>query len=132
MPLFPPIRSAVETLRVLSIQKKTAPHLRDAVFFSKGRTRTCDLRVMSPTSCQLLYLALLSIKYPFYTILSTTLLRCGEIGICLPVFDIVSQTSRPSPPPVADFHVHFPSYSLGGGSVSNPYLPSLRCGEIGI
>jgi hypothetical protein len=23
--------------------------------YSRGRTRTCDLRVMSPTSCQLLY-----------------------------------------------------------------------------
>ena len=25
------------------------------LYFSRGRTRTCDLRVMSPTSCQLLY-----------------------------------------------------------------------------
>ena len=31
---------------------------RSLIFGSGGRTRTCDLRVMSPTSCQLLHPAL--------------------------------------------------------------------------
>lgn len=34
--------------------------------FSRGRTRTCDLRVMSPTSCQLLYPASLWWYYTEY------------------------------------------------------------------
>lgn len=45
------------TNRVLSPLAKTkkATLSRDLLCFSRGRTRTYDLRVMSPTSCQLLY-----------------------------------------------------------------------------
>ena len=36
-------------------------------FSSEGRTRTCDLRVMSPTSYRLLYLAVLGLqRYGFF------------------------------------------------------------------
>ena len=35
--------------------KKRLPKWEAFLNFSRDRTRTCDLRVMSPTSCQLLY-----------------------------------------------------------------------------
>ena len=42
--------------------KKRSDHLAASLFSSGGRTRTCDLRVMSPTSYRLLYPAVLDCK----------------------------------------------------------------------
>ena len=40
------------------IAQKKEKHFRFSFLSSGGRTRTCGLRVMSPTSCQLLYPAM--------------------------------------------------------------------------
>ena len=50
---------------VLLIKKKTADFIRNQRFYGCGdRTRTCDLRVMSPTSYQLLYSAISTFVVP--------------------------------------------------------------------
>ena len=50
-----------------AVQKKEELSLRQFLISSGGRTRTSDLRVMSPTSYQLLYPAvLLDCKYSYY------------------------------------------------------------------
>ena len=48
-------RGSVRVLPLLYQKKKRSRRSATFSFFSRGRTRTYDLRVMSPTSCQLLY-----------------------------------------------------------------------------
>ncbi len=50
----------------------------DTAYFSRGRTRTCDLRVMSPTSCQLLYPASVSTIYRILSCLSRIGVKIAE------------------------------------------------------
>ena len=68
------------------VKKKTADFVRNQRFYGCGdRTRTCDLRVMSPTSYQLLYSAI-STKMVPVTGLEPVQHHCREILslLCLP------------------------------------------------
>ena len=79
------MHNAVRDLRE-NRKKKTADFVRNQRFYGCGdRTRTCDLRVMSPTSYQLLYSAI-STKMVPVTGLEPVQHHCREILslLCLP------------------------------------------------
>ena len=57
------IHNGVQCPQEIGVGQKKPPDFSDGLY-SRDRTRTCDLRVMSPTSCQLLYPALTE---PHYT-----------------------------------------------------------------
>ena len=57
------IKSYAESYAGYNIEEKTKKAQQMLGFLSSGnRTRTCDLRVMSPTSCLLLYPAMFRVQ----------------------------------------------------------------------
>ena len=69
------------------LKKKTADFLRNQRFYGCGdRTRTCDLRVMSPTSYQLLYSAIYTFVVPVTGLEPVQYRYRGILSpLCLPI-----------------------------------------------
>ena len=91
------IHKGVQCPQEIAVSQKKPPDFSDGLY-SRDRTRTCDLRVMSPTSCQLLYPALTEPHYTEVKDLSqpvpALISKLGENGTIWDTFSLSMECSR--------------------------------------